>query len=246
MKNPSKKDLYTSIDKCKNMKIPIILFAISLLSVSAAVAQQDAQYTQFMFNKLALNPGYAGNYEATSVTALQRNQWTGFKGAPSSQSMTLNTSLLKNKIGLGVVILHDKIGATDSWNIGAAYAYKVKLAKGLLSETDALNQLGRAKSYDYNAWWFCSFHVEAVRKVGLPLPLFIHGNDIEYGMRLKEHGYPVYCPGGISLWHQSFENKRLTWIRYRVLFDTEQQNGTDAGSLDRSTLQRIDKRSGWS
>jgi galactofuranosylgalactofuranosylrhamnosyl-N-acetylglucosaminyl-diphospho-decaprenol beta-1,5/1,6-galactofuranosyltransferase len=88
------------------------------------------------------------------------------------------------------------------------------ITKGLLSETNALDQLGRAKSYDYNAWWFCSFPVDAARKVGLPLPLFIHGDDIEYGMRLKEHGYPVYCPGGISVWHQSFENKHLTWIRY--------------------------------
>ncbi len=85
---------------------------------------------------------------------------------------------------------------------------------GPIDQTDVFAYLGRATQYDYNAWWFCSFPVEAVTKSGLPLPLFIHGDDIEYGLRLKDHGYSVYCPGGISLWHESFENKHLTWIRY--------------------------------
>lgn len=85
---------------------------------------------------------------------------------------------------------------------------------GYLEETGALDYLGRGKEYDYNAWWFCSFPSDAARRVGLPLPLFIHGDDIEYGIRLNLGGYPVYCPGGISLWHESFENKHLTWIRY--------------------------------
>ena len=85
---------------------------------------------------------------------------------------------------------------------------------GAIETTGALNYLGRAAEYDYNAWWFCSFPTDAVKEVGLPLPLFIHGDDIEYGIRLNSHGYKVFCPGGISVWHESFENKHLTWIRY--------------------------------
>lgn len=85
---------------------------------------------------------------------------------------------------------------------------------GPLAETGALDFLGRAVEYDYNAWWFCSFPIDAVRTVGLPLPVFIHGDDIDYGIRLKSHGYSIYCPGGIAIWHQCFENKHLTWIRY--------------------------------
>ena len=122
-----------SIDKHTAMKKLSAIIMATILFATYAKAQQDAQYTQFMFNKMAINPGYAGNYDATSITALQRNQWSGFKGAPSSQSITVNASLLSNKVGVGLVIQHDKIGASDSWNIGAAYAYKVKLSKGLLS-----------------------------------------------------------------------------------------------------------------
>jgi len=85
---------------------------------------------------------------------------------------------------------------------------------GLIEKTEALDYLGKATQYDYNAWWFCSLPTDAVRAVGLPLPLFLHGDDIEYGIRLKANGFPTYCPGGISLWHESFEGKRLTWMRY--------------------------------
>ena len=85
---------------------------------------------------------------------------------------------------------------------------------GPIAETNALDHLGKGCQFDYNAWWFCSFPTDAVRNSGLPLPIFIHGDDIEYGMRLNSCGYNVYCPGGISLWHESFENKHPTWIRY--------------------------------
>jgi len=100
---------------------------------------------------------------------------------------------------------------------------------GPIEKTGALDFLGRAAQYDYNAWWFCSFPVDAVKAIGMPLPLFIHGDDIEYGTRLKANGFPTYCPGGISLWHESFENKHLTWIRY---FDI--RNALIRFSMDKS------------
>ena len=107
-----------------------------------------------------------------------------------------------------------------------------KVPAGPIGQTGALDFLGRAAQHDYNAWWFCSFPVDAVKTVGLPLPLFIHGDDIEYGTRLKANGFPTYCPGGISLWHESFENKRLTWIRY---FDSR-------NALIRLTIQGANKK----
>jgi len=91
---------------------------------------------------------------------------------------------------------------------------KTDITQGLLEETNALEQLGRAHTYDYNAWWYSSFPREAVTKIGLPLPIFIHGDDIEYGLRLNQDSYKIYCPGGISLWHECFENKHSTWVKY--------------------------------
>lgn len=127
-----KKDSYTSIDKKHTGMKKYIVISISLLLAAAAGAQQDAQYTQFMFNKMALNPAFAGNWDATAITALSRSQWSGFEGAPNTQSVTVNSAIGSN-IGAGLMVMHDNIGATDSWSVAGAYAYKLKLAKGQLS-----------------------------------------------------------------------------------------------------------------
>lgn len=115
------------------MRIILLVFIFNCVFNAIGISQQDAQYTQFMFNKLALNPAYAGNWNGTAVTLLQRNQWSGFEGAPSNQSFTLNTSLFKNKIGLGLIATRDKIGATESWNLAGSYSYKLQLNKGILA-----------------------------------------------------------------------------------------------------------------
>ena len=100
---------------------------------------------------------------------------------------------------------------------------RFKSAKSLGSYSDVprgrvsratLAALGRGRTHDYNAWWFCSFSKVSVVKAGLPLPMFIHGDDLEYGVRLGHHGVKTYCPGGLSIWHKSFESKLRTWIRY--------------------------------
>jgi GT2 family glycosyltransferase len=114
---------------------------------------------------------------------------------------------------------------------------------GRIQDTGALNFLGRAKEHDYNAWWFCSFPTDAVRKIGLPLPIFIHGDDVEYGKRLKANGFANYCPGGISLWHESFEDKRLSWIRYfdcrnaLIRLSTNKENKRD--EINAEVLRRL-------
>lgn len=79
---------------------------------------------------------------------------------------------------------------------------------------EKLSQLGETHDVHYNAWWFCCFSREAVLQAGMPLQVFIHGDDMEYGVRLRHFGYKTYCPGGLSLWHKSFEGKPSTWMRY--------------------------------
>ena len=77
-------------------------------------AQQEAQFTQFMYNQLYLNPGYAGARNATSLLAIYRNQWLGFEGAPETKLVSFNTPLLNNRIGLGVTISNHTQGITDA------------------------------------------------------------------------------------------------------------------------------------
>ncbi|MBQ4805840.1 type IX secretion system membrane protein PorP/SprF, partial [Aquimarina sp. MMG015] len=67
-----------------------MLIACSLIS-NYAVAQQDAQYTQYMYNTISVNPAYAGSRGVMSIMGLHRSQWVGLDGAPRTQTLTLNT-----------------------------------------------------------------------------------------------------------------------------------------------------------
>lgn len=79
---------------------PIYIFLFFCLN-TALFAQQDEQYTQFMFNKLRYNPAYAGTQESPSITAIARKQWIGLDGAPQSQALTFDLPLLNNRVGVG-------------------------------------------------------------------------------------------------------------------------------------------------
>ena len=100
-------------------------------------AQQDAMYTHYMNNTLVVNPGYAGNRDAMTVTALHRSQWVDFKGAPITQTLTLHTPLKNKHIGVGFSVLNDKIGPINNTSVYVDFAYimqiteKSKLALGL-------------------------------------------------------------------------------------------------------------------
>jgi type IX secretion system PorP/SprF family membrane protein len=98
-----------------------------------AYGQQQAHYTQFVFNKLAFNPAYAGSKEAMSASILTRNQWIGFEGAPSTQLMSFHAPILKNRVGLGASLVRDKIGISNDIGLNIAYAYRVKIKKSTFS-----------------------------------------------------------------------------------------------------------------
>ncbi len=115
-----------------NIKI-IQIFAFLLLLSTSIIAQQDVQYTQFMHNKTAINPGYVGSTGVPCMNALYRNQWTGFEGAPISQSLTFQMPFAKKRVGVGLGIVHDKLGPTESWSVSLMYAYHVDLGKSKLS-----------------------------------------------------------------------------------------------------------------
>jgi type IX secretion system PorP/SprF family membrane protein len=73
-------------------------------------AQQDAQYTQYMFNTMSVNPAYAGSRGQLSIAALYRSQWVGLDGAPTSQTLNLHSPIRNSKLGYGISIVNDEIG----------------------------------------------------------------------------------------------------------------------------------------
>jgi type IX secretion system PorP/SprF family membrane protein len=104
-----------------------IIFSIVLLIVGIQMlsAQQDHQYTQFMYNKLLLNPAYAGTRGVPSVTAIYRNQWAGFEGAPKSALASLSTPFLSPRVGLGIVLSHQQAGLQRDFFGSVAYSYEL-------------------------------------------------------------------------------------------------------------------------
>jgi len=115
---------------------------------STLFAQQDAQYTQFMFNKLSLNPGYAVSTDYACVSCLHRSQWVGLEGAPTSQSFNVRIPIYERRIGFGLSINHDNIGPTDSWSVSGIYAYRFPMGKADLG----IGLQGTIRSYriDWN------------------------------------------------------------------------------------------------
>ena len=83
-----------------------------------------------MFNGLAINPAYAGSHESVSISALAREQWTGLEGAPSTQTFGIHTPFVTQRIGLGLLLVHDKIGVTEQTGTYLSYSYKIPFTDG--------------------------------------------------------------------------------------------------------------------
>ncbi len=111
----------------------IILIVFSVVMVVQAHAQQDAMFTHYSFNTLAINPGYAGSRDALTFTVLHRSQWVSFPGAPVTQTFTVHSPIANERVGLGLSILNDKIGPTNQTSVFADFAYKLPVGKGILA-----------------------------------------------------------------------------------------------------------------
>lgn len=106
------------------------LFSIVMMFTAiASYAQQDAQYTQYMYNTINVNPAYAGSRGALSFFALHRTQWVGLDGAPVSNTLSVNTPFNNSKLGLGVSIINDEIGPSTSNSISTDISYTIPVSE---------------------------------------------------------------------------------------------------------------------
>jgi type IX secretion system PorP/SprF family membrane protein len=108
-----------------------IFYTLIFLTIASfAYGQQEHQFTQFMHNKLALNPAYAGVPNAPSLLALYRNQWMGFEGRPETKLVGFHTNIVPNKVGVGLTIANYEIGGTFStWSGTMAYSYRIEFTE---------------------------------------------------------------------------------------------------------------------
>lgn len=98
-----------------------------LLVYKPASAQQDAQYSQYLFNGIYINPAYAGYKENLNLHSFYRSQWTGIKGAPKSMSLALDAIANEGNVGLALQVASDQLGAQSNLTAYGNYAYRIRL-----------------------------------------------------------------------------------------------------------------------
>lgn len=125
-------------------------FAITMLH-----AQQDAQYTNYMYNTMNINPAYAGSRGNLSVFGLHRTQWVGLDGAPTTNTFAIHSPFRESNVGVGLSFMNDVIGPSDESTISADFSYTIntsdtyKLAFGLRATAHLLN-VDFSKLHIYN------------------------------------------------------------------------------------------------
>lgn len=125
-------------------KILVFILFLALFN-SLSYAQQDAQYTQYMYNTISVNPGYAGSRDVLSLTGLYRTQWVGLEGAPRSMTFSGHSPLKNEKLGIGVSLVRDEIWVQDETYVDIDFSYTIntsangQLAFGLKAGAHLLN-----------------------------------------------------------------------------------------------------------
>ncbi len=94
------------------------------------------------------------------------------------------------------------------------WAFQPQQSNVDLAEPETLERLNQINAVHYNGWWFCGYPLALIRRVGLPLPCFIRGDDVEFGLRLHQQDVPTVSMPGIAVWHDPFYLKLGSWHIY--------------------------------
>ncbi len=106
-------------------------YVILMLVVNTSVfGQQEPLYSQYQFNQSMINPAYTGVNAVFNATAVSRFQWVGIQGAPVTHMLNTSTSLLNNKLGVGVTLVKDTYGVNVNAEVQGLVAYRIDMHNG--------------------------------------------------------------------------------------------------------------------
>lgn len=194
---------------------PILL----LFLTDTICAQQDPQYTNYMYNTMNVNPAYAGTKEVLSILGMYRAQWVGLDGAPVTSTFSLHSPIGFSNIGLGLSFVNDKIGPSDENTISVDFSYRLNfdnlstLALGIKTTANLLNvDYTKLSIYDptdpqfqnnvdnrfspnfgAGAYWYSDKHY-----VGFSIPNFLetkHYDDNDRNSLAKEKMHYYFMAG---------------------------------------------------
>jgi type IX secretion system PorP/SprF family membrane protein len=173
-----------------NIRYRILTFlAITFIFLEEASAQQDAQYTQYMYNTMTVNPGYVGSRGQLSMAGLYRSQWVGLEGAPSTFTLNLHSPIRNSKLGYGVSIVNDEIGdgTVQETYLDAMVSYTIdvsrdaKLSFGLKAGGNILN-LDFNKLRNFDAEPVSTDNIENRFSPNFGLGMYYHTNNFYLGL----------------------------------------------------------------
>lgn len=129
----------------KLISIHFIVLSFAIFFSCKILAQQDSQYTQYMYNTVAVNPAYAGSRGVTSLFLLHRSQWVGINGAPVTNVFSINKPISDSNLSYGISLVNDRIGVSDNATFSADVSYFIttsasaKLSFGLKTSLNWLS-----------------------------------------------------------------------------------------------------------
>ncbi len=109
-----------------NRKLNYIILFLFCLNSFWSLAQQDPQFTQYMYNTMSVNPAYTGSRGHLSILGLHRSQWVGLNGAPTTQNLGIDGPI-GNNVGLGINIINDALGPVNELFVDANFSYTIRL-----------------------------------------------------------------------------------------------------------------------
>lgn len=164
--------------KLKIMRTKYIILVL-LFTQLFCNAQQDSQYTQYMYNTVNVNPAYAGSRESLTLFLLHRSQWVGLEGAPVTNNISGHTPIGDSNFGVGLSFVNDRIGPVDENTISADLAYFIqissnyKLSVGLKGTANIFNlDVNKLNIYNASDPQFQNFDSEFSPNIGAGLYLF--------------------------------------------------------------------------
>lgn len=167
----------------------LFLLVFFFLIVGTIFAQQDAQYTQYMYNTMSVNPAYAGSRGQLSILGLYRSQWVGLDGAPKTQTFNIQSPIRNSRLGYGVSIVNDEIGdgVVQETYFDAVVSYTIdvsaegKLSFGLKAGGNLLNlDFNRLRNFDAEP--ISSDNIENRFSPNFGVGLYYHSNQFYAGL----------------------------------------------------------------
>ncbi|MFW0739988.1 type IX secretion system membrane protein PorP/SprF [Flavobacterium sp. T12S277] len=169
------------------MKTKLIGLVLILLS-GLIHAQQDSQFTQYMYNTININPAYAGSRGVLSIFGLHRTQWVGLEGAPVTNTASINMPISNSNMGVGLSFINDRIGPSNESNIAIDFSYSIpvsesyKLSFGLKGSANLLDvDFTKLNQYDKNDYVFDT-NIDNKFSPNIGVGLYLHSDNTYVGL----------------------------------------------------------------